>query len=80
MSNVISLPAVQSDNIPDQLRELADRIELGGLGAVHSVTWVADVDSGKVDVGLCGTSPIPGATAHLMLAMGMRKLELLGSD
>jgi len=77
MSNVRTLPLPADSTIPDQLRDLAEIIESGKYGVVHSLTWVADCGGGLIEVGLLGASPLPGATAHLMLAVGMRKLELI---
>lgn len=74
-TKVVALPVKAGERISDQLRDLAARIELGDYGTVHSVSWVADVDGGKVEVGFIGQSPLPGAAAHLSLALGMRKLE-----
>lgn len=74
-SKVLSFPFTKPDDIPAQLRDLAARIEAGEFGAVHSVSWVADVGEMRVEVGFIGPTPLPGAAAHLMLSMGMRKLE-----
>ena len=62
-------------SIAAQLRDMAERFESGDYGTVHSVTWVADVDGGRIEVGFIGNSPLPEAAAHLSLALGMRKLE-----
>jgi hypothetical protein len=77
MAEVARLPAQPAQSIADQLRALAERIESGEYGEVHSVTWVADI-GGMVEVGHCGNAPFPeaGPVSHLILAMGMRKLEL----
>lgn len=71
------LPTQPSESIADQLRTLAAQIEAGEYGTVHSVTWVVDV-GGSVEVGHFGKAPFPesGPVSHLLLAMGMRKLEL----
>lgn len=75
---VVTLPAQPQDSIPEQLRALADRIEAGEFGEVHSASWVLDV-GGQVETGIFTPVPLAlhviGPTAHLMLAMGMRKLE-----
>lgn len=75
MPNVVAFPIQPGEDIPEQLRDLAERVQSGEFGIVHSLTFVADCGSGKVEVGMLGNSPLPGPAAHLMLAMGMRKLE-----
>lgn len=75
MPEVVPFPFVTPADIPEKLRELAARIEAGEFGEVHSIAWVADVGAMKVEVGFIGMSPLEGAAAHLMLSMGMRKLE-----
>lgn len=77
-AKVLSLPVGAGESIAAQLRGLADQIESGSHGAIHSVSWVADCGDGKVEVGFIGASPLPGPAAHLLLSMGMRKLESLG--
>lgn len=71
---IVSFPVKFGDDIPSQLRDLADRVERGEFGTVHSVTWVADQADGKVEVGHLGQSPLPGPVAVQMLFMGMQKL------
>jgi hypothetical protein len=74
-AKVVAFPHNAVYSVADQLRAVADQIEAGEFGQVHSVSWVADCGDGQIQVGLVGNSPLPGPTAHLMLAMGMRKLE-----
>lgn len=77
-SKVVKLPLSAGERgIGAELRDLAQRIEAGEFGPVQSVSWVADKGDGTVEVGFIGPSPLPSPTAHLMLAMGMRKLETL---
>lgn len=71
---IIAFPARIGDDIPSQLRDLADRVESGEFGTVHSVTWVADCGDFRVEVGLVGNSPLPGPVAVQMLMMGVMKL------
>jgi hypothetical protein len=77
MAEVAQLPGTYPRSIADELREIADRIERGEFGAVYSVTWVADCGGGQVQVDFIGPSPLPGAAAHLSLALAMRKLETI---
>jgi hypothetical protein len=72
---VVALPLKPGQSVADQLREIAAQIDAGEYGGVLSVAWVADCGGGTIEVGFCGQSPLEGAHAHLLLAMGMRKLE-----
>ena len=76
-ATVVKLPDLDLADVPRTLRNLADAIERGEYGQAFNAAWVIDCGDGKVAVGMCGQSPLPGADAHLLLAMGMRKLELL---
>lgn len=76
MADIARLPVRPHESVADQLRAVADQIDAGEFGEVHSVSWVADVGGGRVEVGFCGQSPLAGAAAHISLAMGMRKLEM----
>lgn len=73
--NVVQFPLTPGSSLAEQLRALADQIDQGDYGEVLNVAWVADCGGGHIEVGFCGQSPLEGAHAHLMLAMGMRKLE-----
>lgn len=73
--NVVQFPEQDLSDIPATLRRLADGIEKGEYGDCHHIAWVCDEGNSVISVGLCGQSPEPGAVAHYMLAMGMRKLE-----
>lgn len=73
---VVPLNPSCAQDIPGALRALAERIETGGYGfAVHNVGWVMDCGDGRVEIGLLGAAPEPGATGHLLFALGQRKLE-----
>ena len=74
-SKVIALRPGSEESIAEQLRTVADQIERGEFGEVLSLSWVADLGGNQVEVGFVGNSPLPGAATHLMLALGMRKLE-----
>jgi hypothetical protein len=73
-TNILKLPIGGARSVAEELRDLATRIESGEFGEVHSVVWVADCGDMTVEVGLVGTSPLPGPAAHLILHMGMLKL------
>ena len=77
MLNVVPFPGQSCANVSAQLRNLADEIDRGDYGDAHSVTWVVDCGDARIEVGFSGQSPLPAGAAHLSLAMGMRKLELL---
>lgn len=77
MPSVVKFPQQSCTDIPSQLRALADRIESGGYGLVHGMSWSADCGGGQIEVGYYGQAPDPAMNAHFLLAMGMRKLELL---
>lgn len=76
-SKVLPFPFCRPEDIPGRLRELADRIEAGEFGEIHSIAWVADCGGGNVAVGLVGASPLEGPQAHILLHMGMLKLSTL---
>lgn len=75
-SKVYAFPTDTSESVAQRLRELAQRIEDGELGDVHSVTLVVDVGGGAVHVEFIGNAQWPPTTAHLMLHMGMLKLAV----
>jgi len=79
-AHVIHLPVTGINDAPSALRALADGIERGEWGAAHQVAYVVDTGDGFVQVGMAGKSASPGAEAHLLLSMGMRKLENLVRD
>lgn len=74
-AKLIRLPDVNLGDVPRALRALADAIERGEYGDAHNAAWVVDCGNGESLVGLAGAAPEPGATAHLLLGIGMRKLE-----
>jgi ABC-type taurine transport system substrate-binding protein len=76
MSSVVAFPSNPAQSVAEQLRAVADQIDAGEFGEVLSVSWVADCGSGHIEVGFVGSSPLPGAAAHMSLALGMRKLEV----
>lgn len=76
-AELVKFPARDITDVPRMLRELADSVEAGKYGDAHNLAWVIDQGHGAIAVGLCGTAPELGPTAHFLLALGMRKIEAL---
>lgn len=74
---LLTLPQMDISDLSGALRRIADQIDSGEIEEAHNVAYVIDAGDGEIIVGLLGKAPEPGATAHLLLAMGMRKLELV---
>ena len=73
---LIEFPGTNVADIPARLRDLASAIEEGNFGDAHGLAWVIDCGDGRCEVGYLGHAPgIAGADAHLLLAIGQRKLE-----
>ena len=72
---VLKLPDRDLTDVPRALRALADAVERGEFADAHNVAWVIDCGDSRVECGLAGPAPEPGAAAHLLLAIGQRKLE-----
>lgn len=62
-------------DLPRMLRSFAEAIERGDYDNPHCIVWVMDCGGGRVELGLMGRSPSPGAEGHLLLAIGQRRLE-----
>lgn len=75
-ATILHLPDRDLTDVPRTLRELADSIERGEYGDGHNVAWAVDCGDSRVECGLAGAAPEPGATAHLLFAIAQRKLEL----
>lgn len=75
--NIIELPDRDLTDVPRALRALADGIERGDYGDAHNVAWVVDCGDSRIEIGMAGAAPEPGATAHLLFGIAMRKLEVL---
>lgn len=71
---VVELPCTPVQDIPAMLRNLANRVESGELGAVSQIAYVLDIGDGIVDVGLMGRSASPGTEAYFLLACGQKKI------
>lgn len=78
-AQIVQLPERDVAQVPRMLRELADSVERGEFGPAFVCAWVMDCGDGKISTGLCGQSAEPGAVAHYLLALGMRKLESVAS-
>lgn len=74
VAEVLKLPDRNVLDVPRALRALADQIERGDIPC-HTVAFVIDCGSGKVEVGILGPVPEVRPAAHLMFALGMRALE-----
>jgi hypothetical protein len=72
---IVHFPVTSLEDVPGGLRKLAEKIELGEYGDAHNVAWVLDEGDGVISVGMCGQSPSPGAEAHYLLCLGVRKIE-----
>lgn len=74
--SVIEAPAMMT--LPAGLRALAESIEAGKFDDAHNLVWVIDGGDHRIHVGMlgqCGGSGVPGAEAHLLLALAQRQLE-----
>jgi len=72
---IIEFPGANINDIPRGLRALADQIEAGKQGTVHTLVWIIDQGNGKTEVGVLGLAASPDAVAYYLLGLGQRKLE-----
>ena len=70
---VLKFPDRNIQDIPLMLRNLAETIEQGKYGDVHSVAWVAILDD-DVACGLIGTEGFSAADAVFILSRGIKAL------
>lgn len=76
---IVELPTGNLADVASRLRDLADAIAEGHFGDAHTLAWVIDCGNGHTEVGFLGRTPgVAGAEAHLLLAIGQRKLEAVG--
>jgi hypothetical protein len=75
IAEVVKLGGGDIRDISAGLRAIADGIDAGEYGGCHNLVWVIDKGGGGLDVGLLGSAPEFGPTAHLLLAMAMLKIE-----
>lgn len=73
-ATIVHLPERDLTDVPRALRALADAIEAGDYGDAHNVAWAIDCGDHRIECGLAGAAPEPGATAHLLFAIAQRRL------
>ncbi len=78
MVSVVELRKTSLQDVPGQLRNMADRIERGEYGEVVSLAWIVHNGEKPLPIGLFGASANPAAEGHLLFAIGMRQLEDVG--
>ncbi len=71
---VVEFPVSHAQDIPAQLRALADEIESGDAGPVAQLAYVLDGVKDSIQVGLMGQSDSSGAEAYLLLAAGQKHI------
>ena len=74
-AELVAFPERDLKDLPRALRALAESVEKGEYDEAHNLAWVMDCGSARIEVGFLGQSPYPGSDAHLLLALGQRKLE-----
>lgn len=72
---LLDLPTRDLADLPKSLRNLADAIEAGEYDDAYHLAWCIDCGDGRIEVGLIGQTPEPGAIAHYLFALAQRKLE-----
>lgn len=76
LAQVVSLADRNVQDIPNAMRTLADQIEKGECGPVRAVVLVLDIKDEPAEIGWFGAAAEIKPAAHLLLAKGMRALEL----
>ncbi len=66
--------APSTKDIVGQLRQLAADIEEGKVGDVHQCAVVTD-NGKRIDIYGWGEMPTPGSETHLLLSLGVLKME-----
>lgn len=72
---VVEIPVAGTLDVPSALRKLASQIEAGEFGDAHNLAWVIDCGDSRIECGLAGRAPEPGATGYLLFALAQRKIE-----
>ncbi len=73
--NVVEFPTGDIADVPRGLRAIADQIESGEFGDAYNMAWVIDCGDARIEVGMLGHAAEPGATAHLLFGIAVRKME-----
>lgn len=71
---VVEFPVLKAQDIPAQLRVLADKIESGDTGPVAQLAYVLDGGKDNIQVGLMGQSNSAGAETYLLFGVGQKIL------
>lgn len=71
---VVEFPVLKAQDIPAQLRVLADKIESGDAGPVAQLAYVLDGGKDNIQVGLMGQSNSAGAETYLLFGVGQKIL------
>jgi hypothetical protein len=74
-ATLVQFPEREIDDIPRMLRRLAEQIEAGQYDEANNVAWVIDCGNGRIELGMMGRCKEPGAEAHLLLSLGINKIE-----
>lgn len=72
---VVEIPVAGTLDVPSALRKLASQIEAGEFGDAHNLAWVIDCGDSRIECGLAGRAPEPGATGFMLFALAQRKIE-----
>ena len=71
---VVEFPVFHAQDIPAQLRALADEIESGDAGPVAQLAYVLDCGKDNIQIGLMGQSDSSGAETYLLFGVGQKIL------
>jgi hypothetical protein len=72
-ATLLSFPEANVQDIPKQLRTIADQIENGEFGDAHNLAWVIDQGNGSVEMGLLGSYARAGAEFILLLELAKQR-------
>jgi hypothetical protein len=75
LAEVVQLPRIDIQDVPNTLRNLADNIEAGDFGEVVSLAWVLKSANHSIQPGFIGASQSPQADGYLLFNMALRELE-----
>lgn len=63
-----------ASDIPNALRKLAQQIEDGEFEDAHNLAWAIDCGHSRIEIGLMGKFPSPGAEAHLLFTLAQHRI------